>query len=131
MKSILDIIEKMPYVCEAEDPERYVVPARMAYFIERGGNSVYDRKESDKLQPGRRLRIFFAFKAGPHHEGKTKQFERLLAIWEISHYEKDHGESGFEDLKQNLITEAAMEESKYPEVAEVLTVEEAVANYGW
>lgn len=132
MVNVLDFAMKVPYLCGAEDPERWARLNKMAYDDEMDHDkSVYARKETDKLEPGRRLRVFFGFMAFPHDHGRALHCYNLLKIWKISHYEIEHGESGHEKEKQDLIVEAVSDEKKYPDIAKVLTVEQAVANYGW
>jgi len=132
MVKVFDFAMQIPYLCGAEDPERWARLSKMAYDDEMDHDrSVFKRKETDFFQPGRRLRSAFAFTAFPHDAGKAAHCMNLLKIWEISHYEKEHGESGHEAEKQDLILDAIEAEKKYPDIAEVLTVEQAVANYGW
>lgn len=132
MVNVLAFAMRIPYLCGAEDPERWARLNKMAYDDELDHDkSVYARKISDMETPGRRLRVFFGFTAFKHDQDKAKHCYNLLKIWEISHYEIEHGESGHEKEKQNLIVEAVSDEKKYPDIAEVLTVEQAVANYGW
>lgn len=132
MVNVLDFAMKIPYLCGAEDPERWARLNKMAYDDELDHDrSVFKRTESDRLQPGRRLRPAFAFTAFPHDEGKARHCLNLLKIWEISHYEIEHGESGHEAEKQDLMLDAIEDEKKYPDIAAALTVEQAAANYGW
>lgn len=132
MVNVLDFAMRVPYLCDSEDPERWARINKMAYDDEIDHDrSVFKRKETDISEPGRRLRPAFAFTAFQHDKGKARHCYNLLKIWEISHYEIEHGEAGHEKEKQDLMLDAIADEKKYPEIAEVLSVEQAVANYGW
>jgi hypothetical protein len=91
--------------------------------------SPFKRRDSDR-EPYRRIRQAFGFMAFEHDHGRAMHCLNLCRIWELSHYKIEHG-NDVDAERDVLIKIASATEEMYPDIAAVLTAEQAAANYGW
>lgn len=133
MVSVLDFAMRIPELCGSPDPERWAVQIRAAYEDERskGRASAFYRGDLDRKVLGWRLRTVFGFTAFEHDKGPAEHCYNLLKIWEAAHYRIEHGETQYADEEERLIAVAAVDEARYPDIADVLTVQQASENGGW
>lgn len=122
-----DFFIRMPKLCGCPDADRESDVIGYIYDRELEGGSVWDRNDADKMNPAHRLECAFHFEADD--EGAKYQCERLALIITLSHYQKEHGEDHQKQIDR-LWSEAVSAEVSYPEIAAVMTADEALVA-GW
>lgn len=125
--SVRDFFVQIPGLCGAKNADRWAELIGMVYDAELAGGTEFDRSEADKANPDNRLEIPFAFVAAD--EGAKEQCRRLCRIIMYSHYLDEHGEKEYAPLIDSEYYAAKAAEKSYPEIAEVMTADEAVTEY--
>jgi len=121
-----DFFTAMPKLCGCPDAEREADIIGYIYDRELKGGSVWDRNDADRKDPSSRLFCAFHFEA--LDEGAKAQCWRLACLMNYAHLQEEHGED-HEEKRGNLWAEAAMAEPTYPEIAKVMTADEANAGH--
>jgi hypothetical protein len=131
MGQVLDFAEKVPALCDAEDADRWGSLIRFAYNNEKIDTITFARTDLDRKDPGRRLRIVFGFTAFKHNAEKATHCFNLLKLWELAHYRDEHEETDHDAEIADLWATAAEKETKYPEIAAVMSADTAASDGGW
>ena len=127
MGKVLEFFVAMPKLCGARNADRWADIIAYQYNREIEGGSVFDRNEDDAKNPENRMETAFAFSA--KDDGAKEQCKRLARIIMYSHYLNEHGEAKYQKMIDNEYTMAKAAESAYPEIASVMSADEAVASW--
>jgi hypothetical protein len=129
MGSVRDFLTKAPYLCGAPDPERYAWIAGKVYDEELGNKeSVFALNATDKTIPENRFAALFQF---PGDAAKRDYCLKLVTLRAITHYIFEHQLTEYENYHATLLGYLDPLESKYPDVAEVMTVKDAAYSPWW
>jgi hypothetical protein len=123
----LKAVQQLPYLCKAKDPERWADIAAYVFEKEFSGSSVFAQKEGEASMD--RIAVIFGFTAF-EHDVRTAAYCRSLFAYACDvHCVQSHGEKipNLDRQKARLLEK----EKKFPEVAEVLSVEAASTDSGW
>ena len=125
MGKIRDLVIAAPVLCEAENAGRWQLLNQLGfdYEVKRGG--VLGRSEDDIKTPGNRISMVFGFTSGKHNKKKAAYLKGLFTLAELTHYKGAHGERDWDGWIEGLKKELGPLEAENPEVAALLTVEEA------
>lgn len=132
--SVRELVVKAPYLCGASDASSYSKIAEMIFDSEKeNADSPFKRSAKDVDDPLNRVKFAFMFNDGD--EGKKSQCMRLARIAELTHYKVCHKDNSVNDELDALVLEAVDSEVDYPDVAQVMTVDQAadvaLAAGGW
>lgn len=129
MNKAKDFIFNFPAACGAKNPSRESRLAELVFNDELNNpDSPFKRNALDVENSDNRLDVLFRFEGG---EGAKMQCKRLVRIMELNHYKKHHADNTVNAELDRLIVDAVAEESDYPQVKAMLTVDEAVAADTW
>jgi hypothetical protein len=124
-----EFFAKVPYLCEAHEPERWARMIELVYDDEMANpNGPFARNALDEADPENRFEMMFSFKGNP---GKMEHCKKLVWIIFLSHYMKKHGEEEHEAKIKDLVSYLAVVENDNPEIADTLTSEQAMSVMGW
>jgi hypothetical protein len=130
MGAIRDLVIAAPRLCGSADAERWSKVNELVYDYEKANaGSPFSKNANDATDPYNRCKVLFAFTDGD--EKKKEQCKRLFRIAELSHYKNEDGDLSVNTELDALIVEGVYAESENAVIAEVLTVDEAVATGGW
>lgn len=127
MGNVLGFFTKMPMLCGAKNADRWADLIEYQYRKEIEGNSVFSRNAADKANHDNRIETAFAWEANDN--GAKEHCKRLAKIIMLSHYMDEHGEKDLEPIIDAEYTIAKANESAYPQVAAVMSADEALASY--
>lgn len=127
MNNVLDFFTKMPALCGAQNAERWADIIEYQYRKELAGGSVFDRNHADRANHDNRMETAFGFTAAD--EGAKEQCKRLARIIMLTHYLDEHGEKELAPVIESEYLAAKAAESAYPQIASVMSADEAVASF--
>jgi len=121
--SIRDLAVQAAKLCGAEDADREGAYAAFAFDDnEKNPNSVFKRRQGDKINPRKRYEQALAWKPATGMEGKKEYIEDIFVYVDQCHYAIEHGDKeaaeGLEEIRDDLIAKEAV----YPDVAAVYSV---------
>ena len=126
--SVKNFIVKLPELCEAENAPRWAKVNELQFDHEiNTKGSVFARSEKDKANEPNRFSTLFGF------YGNAKKIEHCKLLCELLflvHYEQEHGENHGERIN-SLASDLIIDESGFPEIMEVMSVEKALSRKGW
>ena len=126
--TIKEFCVQIPFLCDAKNAERHSRKNFLVFEDElKADGGAFKRTEDDEKDPFNRMEIMFGFHGD---QGKIDQCKRLLRIAELSHYSTEHNLPKTVELDE-LVNEAVMFESDYPEIAKALTVDQALKTTAW
>jgi hypothetical protein len=128
--SAKQLVIKAPELCGVPNAPRW---ARIAEFVwveeATHPKSVFSKSEKDEADEEGRLDPLFGWAIHASDSRKAWYIRTLLALLMVRHYIKDHGRTDLMDKAATLEGVVAPEEVKYPDVAELLTVEAAAKGF--
>ena len=118
----------MPRICGAADARREASLIGFMYDQNLYGDSAWERSDFDRVNPDHRLSR--AFNWDCTNEPAKEQCFRLVQIMDRKHH-IDQGETQYQDELDQLVQEAVDAEPLFPEIAQYMTVQEALMLGGW
>jgi hypothetical protein len=118
----------MPRICGAQDIEREASLIGFMYDQNLCGDHAWKRTDFDRVSPDHRLQR--AFNWDCTNKPAKEQCFRLVQIMDRKHH-IDQGETQYQEELDELVEAAVSVEAMTPEVAEVMTVQEALMAGGW
>lgn len=120
---------QIPTLCRAKNASRWARLIELQYDDELANkNSVFARNADDVENPYNRLETIFGFNGDA---GRIAHCKALVAILGMSHYKNSHGETKWDAPLEEAIFVAKATEAEYPDIASVLSVEEASTAETW
>ena len=122
--SVKDFLVKIPFLCNADNAERWSRMIELVYDDELGNHSsVFARNEKDIEEPYNRMELAFAFRSD--EADKVEYCRDLVELIFLSHYRIEKGESKHDDRIKNLVSVLEEAEPNYSEISATLTVSQA------
>lgn len=131
MKTAKDFFIALPYLCKAENAERWSKLNEMQFDAELASETPFDRTEQDRRDPFNRLHTAFGFTAFRHDVARATYCMILAEIFMLAHYSIEHGETGHDKRIQGLISEAKQSRGEYLDIDEYMTPDLAAIDGGW
>lgn len=131
MATAKDFFVALPFLCKAENAERWAEAAELQFDKEMLGGSKFDRTEADKRDPFNRIQTAFGFTAFRHDADRAAYCKILGELFVLAHYSIEHGEDGHDGRINALLADAEQYKGKYPDIDEYMTAEKAVVDGGW
>lgn len=129
MDNIRDFLVKIPFLCEADNPERWSRVIGLVYDDEIANpDGPFSKNSLDEKNPANRFEVAFGFRGNTN---KINHCKKLVELLFLSHYKNEHGEQGHDNRINELITSIASDEETNAEIASTLSASEAIAAAGW
>lgn len=127
---IKDFFVKIPYLCDAKNAARWSRVNELVFNDELARPGAFARNDDDKHDAFNRMEVAFAFTGD---EAKKEQCHALLRIAELSHYKAEHGALDEKEALwlDSLVVSAVEAEADFPEIAAIMTVDQALATSAW
>ncbi len=129
MKSVRGFLTAMPLLCKCKNAARKTEVIGDIFDKELKGHTVFERNDDDRKDPINRSEIVFSMIRGDLFADpkSLEQCERLAHIIEWQHYIDKHGEADYLPMVEAEYVAAKQNEQFLPEIAAVMTADEAVA----
>lgn len=123
--TVRDFSVVIPYLCDAKYAAQWSDIIGHVYDEEIAGNAAYARKRDEK-NPDDRFAFIFAFEGD---EGAKAQCWRIVRIFVLTHYKREHKEKHWDKRLQHTIEEALAHENEYPRIKAAMTVQAAARSF--
>lgn len=128
--NIKQFLVSIPHLCQVDNAERWSKVIELQFDEElKNPGSVFARNAKDEINPANRLETVFGFGGG--ESGRVEHCRKLTEILGLSHYRHEHGENKHVERLNELIASALVSESEYPDIAKIMSVEQAVQSSSW